>query len=179
MISPLTTSGPGHHVDPQTMRRAMGHFATGVAIVTTMTSEGDPCGMTVNSLTSVSLEPPQLLVCFTIGARTADSAIESGRFAVSILAARQEPLARRFAGRGEDHFAGLQLTYGEHDVPVVPDAMAHLECIVDQYVPAGDHLIVVGGVHRSCVRDGQPLAFFNGRFADVTDRGHEAIPWFF
>lgn len=92
----------------------MGRFATGVAVVTT-TADGAPHGMTVNSLTSVSLEPPLLLVCLTTGARSTEAIIHAGRFAVNILPARQEPLALRFARRGEDHFAGLDLTSRPYD----------------------------------------------------------------
>ncbi|MFI0404315.1 flavin reductase family protein [Actinomadura sp. 3N508] len=173
-------AGPmGRAADPATMRRVMGRFATGVAVITTLDGRGDPHGMTVNSLTSVSLEPPLLLVCFGAHARTAVAVAESGRFAVSILAARQEPIALRFAGRGEDHFAGLPLTYGEHDVPVVPDALAHLECTVDRRVEAGDHVVVFGAVRRTCDRDGPPLAFLGGRFGDFTGRGHQPQSWFF
>lgn len=88
-----------------------GRFATGVAVITT-SAAGTPHGMTVNSLTSVSLEPPMLLVCLTIGARTTDAIVKGGRSAVNILSARQEQLALRFARRGEDHFAGLDVTTG-------------------------------------------------------------------
>ncbi|WP_242908090.1 flavin reductase family protein [Actinomadura terrae] len=166
-------------VDPATMRRVMGRFATGVAVITALDACGDPHGMTVNSLTSVSLDPPLLLVCFGVRARTALAVAESGRFAVSVLAARQEPIALRFAGRGEDHFAGLPLTYGEHDVPVVPDALAHLECTVERRVAAGDHMVVFGAVRRTCDREGPPLAFLGGRFGDFTPRGHQPPSWFF
>lgn len=166
-------------VDPLTMRRTMGRFATGVAVVTTLDDTGAPHGMTVNSLTSVSLDPPMLLVCFNHGARTATAIATTGRFAVSILAARQEPIARRFATRAADHFEGLPLTYGTHQVPVVPDALAHLECTVDRSLESGDHTVVFGLVHCACDRDGQPLAFLGGRFGDYTDRGHDPMPWFF
>lgn len=166
-------------VDPMTMRRTMGRFATGVAVVTTLAPGGQPHGMTLNSLTSVSLDPPMLLVCFTQGARTGGAVIDSRRFAVSILGARQDPIARRFASGGADHFAGLPVTYGEHDVPVVPGALAHIECGVERHLTAGDHVIVVGDVHRICERDGQPLAFLSGRFGDYTDRGREPVAWFF
>lgn len=166
-------------VDPLTMRRTMGRFATGVAVVTTLDATGTPHGMTINSLTSVSLDPPMLLVSFNHGARTAAAITTSGRFAVSILSARQEPLARRFATRAADHFAGLPLTYGPHQVPVVPDALAHLDCTVERSLEAGDHTVVFGLVHRTCDRDGQPLAFLGGGFGDYTDRGHDPMPWFF
>ncbi|WP_131739319.1 flavin reductase family protein [Actinomadura roseirufa] len=182
---PATTT-PGHPalsagdgVDSAAMRRVMGRFATGVAVITTVDAAGDPHGMTLNSLTSVSLDPPLILVCFGSRARTAVAVAESGRFAVSILAARQEPIALRFAGRGEDHFAGLPLSYGEHDVPVVPDALAHLECEVDRQVVAGDHVVVFGAVRRTCDREGVPLAFLGGGFGGFAGRGQSPHSWFF
>jgi len=166
-------------VDPVTMRHTMGRFATGVAVVTTSGSDGTPHGMTVNSLTSVSLDPPLLLVCLTIGARSTDAVTGSGRFAVNILSARQEQLALRFAKRGEDHFAGLDVTFGRHRVPVIPDAFAHLECEVERHFVAGDHVVAIGHVVDVCRRDGAPLGFVGGRFGDFVDRGHEPANWFF
>ena len=171
---PLTPAA----VEPPTMRRAMGRFATGVAVVTTYAG-GAPHGMTVNSLTSVSLDPPLLLVCLTNGARSTEATAEAGRFAVNILSARQEHLALRFAKPGADHFAGLEVTHGRHRVPVIPDAFAHLECVVDRRFVAGDHLVVVGRVIEVCERDGEPLGFLGGRFSDVVVRGHEPEQWFF
>lgn len=174
----ITTPSPAAPVDPMTMRRTMGRFATGVAVITTGAA-GTPHGMTVNSLTSVSLEPPMLLVCLTIGARTTDAIVEGGRFAVNILSARQEQLALRFAKRGEDHFAGLDVTTGGHRVPVIPDAFAHLECDVERHFVAGDHVVVFGHVLNVCAREGEPLAFLGGRFADLVDRASEPVHWFF
>ena len=165
-------------VEPLAMRQTMGRFATGVAVVTAE-HDGRPDGMTLNSLTSVSLDPPLLLVCFNHGARSADTVLASGRFAVNILARRQQALALRFAARGEDHFAGLELEYGEHRVPVVPGALAHLECEVDRVIDAGDHTIVLGAVTRTCTSPGDPLAFYTGRFADLRPHDTEPEHWFF
>jgi flavin reductase (DIM6/NTAB) family NADH-FMN oxidoreductase RutF len=164
-------------VDALTMRETMGRFATGVAVITTA-ADGEPHGMTMNSLTSVSLDPPLLLVCFNHGARTLDAVRTSGTFVVNILARRQREVAMRFAQRGESHFEGLDLEYGDHAVPVVPRALAHLECDVHQLVEAGDHAVVLGQVTRTCLNDGQPLAFYGGRFGDITT-DHEVEHWFF
>jgi flavin reductase (DIM6/NTAB) family NADH-FMN oxidoreductase RutF len=165
-------------VDPLAMRQTMGRFATGVAVITTEDASG-PHGMTVNSLTSVSLDPPLLLVCFNHGARTAEAAVASGRFVVNILSRRQQAIALRFAARGEDHFAGLDLEYAGHRVPVVPQALAHLECDVERVVEAGDHTIVFGAVIGASTRDGDPLGFFGGKFSDITQHGSEPEHWFF
>lgn len=165
-------------VDPPVMRQTMGKFATGVAVITTE-HDGVPHGMTVNSLTSVSLDPPLLLVCFNHGARSAEAAATAGRFVVNILSLRQQPIALRFAQRGEDHFAGLGLEYDGHRVPVVPNALAHIDCDVERIVEAGDHTVVFGAVVEVCSRDGDALGFYGGRFADVTQHGHEPEHWFF
>ncbi|GAB7006457.1 hypothetical protein JCM18899A_39300 [Nocardioides sp. AN3] len=165
-------------IDPMQMRQTMGRFATGVAVITTEL-DGVPHGMTVNSLTSVSLDPPLLLVCFNHGARTAEAVVERGRFVVNVLARRQQEIALRFAARGEDHFAGLHLEYGEHSLPVVPNALAHLDCAVDRVVEAGDHTVVLGAVSATCSSPGEPLAFHAGRFADVRTHDTEPQHWFF
>jgi flavin reductase (DIM6/NTAB) family NADH-FMN oxidoreductase RutF len=166
-------------VDPVAMRQAMGRFATGVAVVTTRHA-GTPHGMTVNSLTSVSLDPPLLLVCLTTGARTTDAVVGAGRFVVNILAARQEQLALRFARRGEEHFAGLDADQADngHDLPVVPGAVVHADCTVDQVVTAGDHVVVFGRVEALCRSDATPLGFHGGRFAEVRPHGAEHDLWF-
>jgi len=161
-----------------TMRRTMGRFATGVAVVTT-SADGVPHGMTVNSLTSVSLEPPLLLVCLTTGARTTEAVTTAGKFTVNILSARQEHLAMRFAKRGADHFAGLAIVHGRHEVPIIPDAFAHLECRVERSFEAGDHIVVIGEVLDVWEREGEPLGFLGGKFSDIVARGHEPEHWFF
>ncbi|MFD5029260.1 flavin reductase family protein [Streptomyces sp. NPDC058405] len=136
--------------------------------------------MTANSLTSVSLEPPLLLVCLASSARTTTAIVRSRRFGVSILSARQERIALRFAHRGTDHFAGLPLEHGRgFAVPVVPDALAHVECAVEQVVPAGDHQIIVGRVDRLADREGEPLGFLGGRFCAVADQSAPAPQWFY
>lgn len=165
------------HIDANTMRHVMGRYATGVAVITTEV-DGEPHGMTMNSLTSVSLDPPLLLVCFNHGARSAEAVQASGTFVVNILSRRQKEVAMRFAKRGESHFEGLNLEYGEHAVPVVPRALAHVECDVHQVVEAGDHTVVFGLVTRTCTEEGQPLAFYGGRFGDITV-DNEVEHWFF
>lgn len=176
-MGPVLRETP-HAVDPRTMRRAMGRFATGVAVLTTV-HRGAPHGMTINSLTSVSLDPPLLLACLTTGARSTEAVTAAGRFALSILSARQEHLARRFAQAGEDHFASLDLTYGDHAVPVIPGAITHLECTVDRHLTAGDHEVVFGAVTTVCQREGEPIGFSGGRFTDIVPRDSEPTHWFF
>jgi flavin reductase (DIM6/NTAB) family NADH-FMN oxidoreductase RutF len=160
------------------LRTAMGRFASGVAVVTTL-ADGQPAGMTVNSLTSVSLCPPVLLVCLAEDARSTEAVVSAGRFAVNVLSAHQRSLAVRFATRGADHFAGLPLVYEDHSVPVVPAALAHLECSTSEIRRIGDHVVVFGDVQRVCYSDGEPLAFHGGRFGGFTDHGEDPVPWLF
>jgi flavin reductase (DIM6/NTAB) family NADH-FMN oxidoreductase RutF len=159
------------------LRMTMGRFATGVAVVTTI-ADRVPHGMTVNSLTSVSLDPPLLLVSLMLDARTTDAVTRSGRFAASVVSSRQEHIARRFARGGTDHFDGLPLEYGAHDVPVVPGALAHLECATERVVPAGDHVLFIGHILRTCARDGDPLTFYGGTFGEFSVRDAGRIDWF-
>lgn len=173
----MTPAGPTP-VEPLVMRQTMGRFATGVAVVTTV-HDDRPDGMTINSLTSVSLSPALLLVCFDHRARSARTVARSGRFAVNVLAKRQQAIALRFATRGEDHFSGLELEYGVHRVPVVPGALAHLECETEQLIEAGDHIVVLGAVTRTCTGPGEPLAFYGGRFGDLVPHDSEPEHWFF
>ena len=169
-----TAEGPPASV----FRQAMRGLVSGVSVVSTVAG-GQPDGMTVSSFISVSLEPPLALVSLTAGSRTTEAVATSGRFAVSVLSAAQEMIARRFAAPGTDHFAGLAVAYGDHEVPIVPNALVHLECTVHQTIPAGDHLLVLGRVYRVCQRAGDPLAFHGGLFGDFTDRGHEPVLWGF
>ncbi|HEY7281976.1 MAG TPA: flavin reductase family protein [Actinomycetota bacterium] len=160
-------------VDPQRMRGTMGAFSTGVAVVATETPDG-LFGMTVNSLTSVSLDPPLLLVCMKDDARTTSAIAERGEFTVSVLGQRQDAIADRFARRGEDRFGGLELYRTAAGLPYVPKALAVLECRVERRLPAGDHEIVLALVVGCEGRDGAPLVFFRSHYHDVADRGRPA-----
>lgn len=154
-------------MDAAGFRRIMGCFATGVTVVTTA-ADGNLHGITVNSLTSVSLDPPLLLVCIDRGAE-AHRQIDAGvRFAVNFLGAGQEDLSRIFAAKGEPehgHLRGVPFRMGTHGTPLLEGCLAHLECaVVDRY-PGGDHTIfiasVLGGELR---RDDAPLLFYRGQY---------------
>ena len=164
-------------LDAKLLRRTMGRFATGVAVVTT-NLDGEMHGMTVNSLTSVSLDPPKLLVCFNKGARTEQCIESSGYFAVNILGARQETVSNTFAKRGEDHFDGLDLPTHPSGVPLIPGSLAQIVCAVDRVVEAGDHVVVFGAIEDLTEREGAPLLFFGGTYGDYVDRGHTADFWY-
>jgi 3-hydroxy-9,10-secoandrosta-1,3,5(10)-triene-9,17-dione monooxygenase reductase component len=152
-------------IDPLAFRSAMGCFLTGVTIVTSAGSEG-LTGMTVNSLTSVSLNPCQLLICLKTGSVTGTSIRESGRFAVNLLASGQGDLAVRFARPAPDRFEGVGFSLDACGVPILAGALAHLVCELDCVHASGDHDIFIGNV-RACTHSAdQPLAFHKGRIRD-------------
>jgi 3-hydroxy-9,10-secoandrosta-1,3,5(10)-triene-9,17-dione monooxygenase reductase component len=143
----------------------MGHFATGVAVVTATGPEG-PVGMTANAVCSLSLDPVLLLVCFDNGARTLGVVRRTERFGVNVLAAGQEGLARRFASKlpEAEKFDGVP-----HDlrdgVPVLPESLAWVGCALERLVPGGDHTIGIGAV-RAAEAGGRtdPLVWFRGAY---------------
>lgn len=160
------------------MRRTMGRFLTGVAVVTT--KAGDELhGMTINSLTSISLTPPILMISLNFNTRTGDTLLQSGKFAISILGAKQESIARRFAARGAEHFDGGEFDFTESGLPVVKDALAQADCTVVHQYDIGDHQVFFGQVTGCREREGQGLAFSAGKFGSFKDFGHEELPWFY
>ncbi|KAA5828355.1 flavin reductase [Saccharopolyspora hirsuta] len=160
------------------MRRSMGRFTTGVAIVSS--GGGDnACGMTISSLTSICLDPAILLVSLTEGSRTTGMVAATGRFAVSVLSSRQEAVARRFATRGGARFEGLDCEHGEFGVPLIADALVHAECDVRSAHDIGDHTVFYGQVRNLRCREGTGLVFYSGRFGDFHDFGHDEVPWVF
>jgi flavin reductase (DIM6/NTAB) family NADH-FMN oxidoreductase RutF len=133
----------------------------------------------VDSLTSVSVDPCVLLVSLTIGTRTSNALDDAGRFAVSILGVRQEPIAMRFATRGGARFDGLERVETETGLPVVPDALVHADCRTLRTVDIGDHRVYFGEVTSIRDREGTGLTFHGGRFGEFRDVGRADIPWWF
>jgi 3-hydroxy-9,10-secoandrosta-1,3,5(10)-triene-9,17-dione monooxygenase reductase component len=152
-------------VDPREFRDTLGRFPTGVAVVTA-SGAGGPAGLTTNALSSLSLDPPLVLVCFDLGSRTLDVVRESRRFAVNVLRAGDEDLARLFAGKmpHPEKFAAVTHT-DQHGVPVLDAALAWLVCDLEALHPGGDHEIGVGAV-TAMGQDpaGEPLVFHRGAF---------------
>jgi 3-hydroxy-9,10-secoandrosta-1,3,5(10)-triene-9,17-dione monooxygenase reductase component len=159
-------------VDPARYREVIGSFATGVAIVTAHSDDG-PAGLTTNAVSSLSLDPLLLLVCFDNGSRTLPIVQEAGRFAVNVLREGQQELARVFASKrvAEEKFEAVTHTIA-HGVPVLDDALAWIACDLEALHPAGDHTIGIGRVtHISAEEDADPLLFFRGRFGRLGDAG--------
>ncbi|MBI3935051.1 MAG: flavin reductase family protein [Acidobacteria bacterium] len=162
------TPPPASAMDPKLFRKAMGCFATGVTIVTTK-SEGALYGMTVNSFTSVSLQPMLILVCLANDARTTPAVEARGSFVVNILEEQQVALSNRFAWSEDDRFVNLNYTLNEYDLPVLPGCVAHLVCRVHRVDPGSDHIIVVGEVVKAEFREAAPLLFFRGGYFSLGD----------
>lgn len=157
-------AGPGG----KALRSVLGRFATGVTVVAA--GQDTPCGMTANSFTSVSLLPPLILVCVNRNAAVYQAVLESGSFAVSVLSARQEHVARYFADhsrpRGAAEFDSIDWSAGPGTgSPIIADSLAWLDCSVAACHDGGDHVIFLGSVRASgCGPSHDALIFFGGRF---------------
>ncbi|HET7023943.1 MAG TPA: flavin reductase family protein [Gemmatimonadales bacterium] len=153
--------------DPADFRRLLGHFATGVTVLTTRAPGGGPAGMTVNSLASVSLLPPLLSVSIDRTADVHDVLVHASRFVVNILDAGQEGLSRRFAQSESDRFAGVGWHPSTDGEPVLDGALAHIECEHFAVHPGGDHTILVGRVTGGATRGGSPLLYYRGGYTGL------------
>ncbi|HVE67674.1 MAG TPA: flavin reductase family protein [Solirubrobacteraceae bacterium] len=167
---------PAPEADRQRFRAVMGHFATGVAVVTARDARG-AVGMTTNALTSLSLDPLLLLVCFDNAARTLGVVRDTGRFGVNVLRLGQERLAGRFASKLplEEKFGDVAHR-DEHGVPVLDGALAWVACDLRELLPGGDHTIGIGEVAALGHDDGRPLVWYHGAYTTVTDRWTESPP---
>ena len=145
-------------------RRVLGHFATGVTIVTTTDTEGRPTGLTVSAFCSVSLDPPQVLVCVDHKSQSYPSLRDGQAFAVNILSSEHEDVSRRFATTRLDKFDGVPFQLGKLGVPVITGALAQLECRTVSRHVEGDHTILVGRVEEARNGAGEPLLYFRGRY---------------
>lgn len=158
--------------DGRRLRDTVGRFATGVTIITARNAAGQDVGLTANSFTSVSLEPPLLLFCLADTAQSHDAFDVGSHFAVNVLSSAQQDLSNRFARSGDDKFAGLTTDRWDGGVAILPGCLANLECAVHQRVEAGDHVIVIGRVLRlsSADDDGSeaPLLFYRGGYAQLS-----------
>jgi flavin reductase (DIM6/NTAB) family NADH-FMN oxidoreductase RutF len=154
-------------IDADLFRSALGRFATGVTIVTVRDREGRDHGMTVSAFSSLSLEPPLVLVSIGNDATMAAAMAAAESFAVNILSANQEALSRRFAGPVDDRFADLPLERGPLGNAILDHVLAWIECKVLARHPAGDHVIVVGEVHSGTALHGRPLLYYRGGYAQI------------
>jgi flavin reductase (DIM6/NTAB) family NADH-FMN oxidoreductase RutF len=144
-------------------RNVVGHFATGVTVITALAG-GRPLGTTASAVTSLSLEPPMMLVCLDRESQTGQAIAAAGRFAVNILGEGQADLARRLATKAPDKFDGVETAPGGSGVPLLADALATLECRVVDRTTGGTHIVFFGEVEQGSARSGAPLAYYRGQF---------------
>jgi flavin reductase (DIM6/NTAB) family NADH-FMN oxidoreductase RutF len=151
-------------ISPDDFRRVLGHFATGVTIVTTCDADERPTGLTASAFSSVSLDPPLVLICVDHKSQSYPALREAGRFAINVLHLEHEPISRRFATTRLDKFEGVAFRMGELGVPLIEGALAHLECRTVNAHVEGDHTIFVGRVESIQVGEGEPLLYYRGRY---------------
>lgn len=152
-------------VSNEEFRAALGRFASGVTVVTGKSNDGQPFGITVSAFTSVSLNPPLILVCIDKRSSTHEHFAADRYFAVNILGEDQELQSRRFASKDADKFAGVGYATGATGAPLLDGALACLECRVVHTYEGGDHTVVVGEIEATRLGDSKPLLYFRGGYA--------------
>lgn len=156
-------------VDQLEFRRVMGHFATGVTVVTSHDGDGKLGGLTANAVASVSLDPPMALVCVDKASDSYPLFGKSKSFVINILSNEQETLSRRFAKSGGDKFTGIAYRIGSTGAPILGDTVAFLECKVRHEFDAGDHTIYVGeAVDIEVSSESDPLLYFRGGYRNLS-----------
>jgi flavin reductase (DIM6/NTAB) family NADH-FMN oxidoreductase RutF len=157
--------------DPEVYRQACGRFATGVAVVTTLASDGTPHGLTINSFASLSLDPPLVMAAIARDcaflAHFELTGESSGHFAINILTEHQRELSNRFAVLPEGRFVGVEWRSGMTGSPVIAGSLALIECRTKQVLDAGDHRVLIGEALEVEVGEGQPLIFFASDYASI------------
>jgi flavin reductase (DIM6/NTAB) family NADH-FMN oxidoreductase RutF len=154
--------------DPFEFRRVLGHWVTGVAVIASRTADGEPCGLTANAVTSLSLEPPLVLACVDRTANSHDCILNAGVFTINVLGSHDESLARRFAAGDTDHkFEGVAYREASSGAPILSAALAWVDCRLHGSYPGGDHTIFVGEVLEADAIDGEPLVYYRGGYGRV------------
>jgi flavin reductase (DIM6/NTAB) family NADH-FMN oxidoreductase RutF len=146
------------------LRQALGHYATGVAVVTARAPDGSPVGLTCNSFTSVSLDPPLVQWSIARASRFHATLCAAGHFAVHVLEHGQLAIGRQFASRQPDRFEGVEVEEGLAGLPLLRRYHARFQCLAHARHEAGDHTILVGRVLRFEAREGEPLVFYRGGY---------------
>jgi flavin reductase (DIM6/NTAB) family NADH-FMN oxidoreductase RutF len=148
-------------------RRVLGHFATGVTILTTCDNDARATGLTASAFSSVSLDPPLVLICVDHKSQSYPALRERGCFAVNILSVEQQAISRRCASSRLDKFDEVPHTISDLGLPLIEGAIAHLECTTVSTHVEGDHTIFVGRVERAQVGTGEPLLYFRGQYQQL------------
>jgi flavin reductase (DIM6/NTAB) family NADH-FMN oxidoreductase RutF/DNA-binding GntR family transcriptional regulator len=160
-------------IDRGVFRDVIGRFASGVTVVTTHVGERD-FGTTASAVSSLSLEPPMLLICLNETSETQNAIRESGRFAVNILADDQSEVATRFATKSSSKFRPEDIARADSGMPLIAGALAQIECRVTNAVSGGTHTVFLAEVERATATDASPLTYYRGRFGRFEDTLQEA-----
>lgn len=169
-MNDATEASPGSRAAAaQQLRRALGRFATGVTVVTCQGS-GGPCGITANSFSSVSLDPPLVLWNIAKVSNSLQAYLDAEFFAINVLAADQEPVSSHFALSDHTVFDGIVFSTSDEGVPLLPGTVACFECRTHQIHDCGDHYIIIGEVENHRSNSGQPLLFSDGRYTTVAEQ---------
>jgi flavin reductase (DIM6/NTAB) family NADH-FMN oxidoreductase RutF len=158
----------GHNSQSETLREVMRCFPTGVTVVAVVDAQGAPWGLTVNSLTSLSLDPPLVLVCIGHETSSHGRLVGASGFAISILSARQRAVARRFASEpSEGRFDGVPWRPAPSGNPILSEAAGWIDCALDEVRTGGDHSILIARVVASASSDAPPLVFHRGALGSI------------
>lgn len=159
------TDTPDPAIDESRFRQVLGHFPTGVTVITAAPADGPPVGLAVGSFASLSLDPPLVLFCPARNSSSWPKIETTGVFCVNILSELQEDVCRTFASKAEDKFAGVGWRPGHTGAPIINDSLAWIDCRVESVTDGGDHLVVVGRVLDLEVSNpGKPLVFYRGGY---------------
>lgn len=148
----------------QLFKEAMSRFPSGVVIVTTISANGTKHGFTASAFSSLSLDPPLILVCLANSADCYEPFITGNKFAVSVVGHDQHELAYKFANKGVDKFDGNEFEDGDSGLPIITDSIFSLECNIKNTYPGGDHEILVGEVKHANINEGTPSIWYQGSF---------------
>src|SRR5690625_89119 len=157
------------NMDQRQVRTIAGTFATGVTVVTTIGTNGKPVGMTANSFSSLSLNPPLVLVSINKGASLYKDFMETDFFGINILSEYQENVSRHFSRKNIDRFAGIPYEEGITGAPILPDTIGYFDCAVHHFYDGGDHTIIIGEIKHGEVKEGEPLLFYRGKYRKIEE----------
>lgn len=169
----MTDAAARAAVPDDVFRDVIGRFASGVTVITT-TADGADFGTTASAVSSLSMDPPMMLICLNRTSDTQVAVLKSGVFGVNILAEDQGQIAYQFAKKGANKFDGVGIRRGRSGVPLVEDALAHLECEVQETVSGGTHTVFLARVQQAAGTDRAPLTYFRGRFGRLETALDEA-----
>ena len=167
----MSINEPSKSFTAEEFRSTCGLWATGVSIVTTISAAGDPYGLTMNGVTSLSLEPPMMLVCVDLNSDTLAPMTESGCFCINVLTKEQEQLSNRFAKKGTNKFESVTWNKATTGAPVIVESLVSIDCSVNEIYDGGDHKIFCGEA-LSIVPTSEtkaPLIYFSGRYKELIE----------